>query len=43
LLNASAALFVAGRARSMGDGWEIAADLIDDGRASAKLQALTGG
>lgn len=41
LLNAGAALFVAGRARSMGEGWELAAAVLDDGRAAAKLQALT--
>jgi len=40
LLNAGAALFVAGRARSIGDGWELAAAVIEDGRASVKLQEL---
>jgi anthranilate phosphoribosyltransferase len=40
LLNAGAALFVAGKARSIADGWEMAAKVIDDGRASAKLLAL---
>jgi anthranilate phosphoribosyltransferase len=40
LLNAGAALFVAGRARSMGEGWELAAAVIEDGRAAAKLQEL---
>jgi len=41
LLNASAALFVAGAARSMADGWELAAAVIDDGRAERKLAALS--
>jgi anthranilate phosphoribosyltransferase len=40
LLNAAAALFVAGKARSLGDGWELAADVIDSGRANAKLTEL---
>ena len=43
LLNAGAALFVAGRVRSMGEGWELAAAVIDDGRAIAKLRELTAG
>lgn len=42
LLNASAALFVAGRARSMTEGWDLAADMIDSGRAHQKLQELVG-
>ena len=42
LLNAAAALFVAGQTRTMTDGWTLAAELIDDGRALRKLQALTG-
>jgi anthranilate phosphoribosyltransferase len=33
-------LVVAGKARSIADGWEMAAKVIDDGRASAKLLAL---
>jgi anthranilate phosphoribosyltransferase len=40
LLNSGAALFVASRVRSMGEGWELAAKVIDDGRARAKLQEL---
>ncbi len=40
LLNAGAALFVAGAARSVGEGWELAASVIDDGRAQAKLREL---
>ena len=43
LLNASAALFVAGRTRSMGDGWVLAAAVIEDGRAFAKLRELIAG
>jgi len=42
LLNAGAALFVAGRTRSMSEGWELAADVIDSGAAAAKLAALAG-
>ena len=37
LLNAAAALFVAGRTRSLGDGWDLAAEIIDSGKAAAKL------
>jgi anthranilate phosphoribosyltransferase len=40
LLNAAAALFVAGKTKSMVAGWELAAGLIDDGRASAQLALL---
>ncbi len=42
LLNASAALFVAGRTRSLADGWDLAAKTIDDGHAKQKLAELTG-
>lgn len=42
LLNAGAGLFVAGRVRSMSEGWELAAAVIDGGRAFAKLQELAG-
>jgi anthranilate phosphoribosyltransferase len=41
LLNAGAALFVAGRARSITDGWELAARVIDSGKAEAKLRELS--
>ncbi len=41
LLNAGAALFVAGRARSIGEGWDQAANVIDTGKAQAKLQELS--
>ena len=40
LLNAGAALFVAGKARSLAEGWELAEETIDSGRAKAKLAEL---
>lgn len=40
LLNAAAALFVAGQARTLTAGWELAAEIIDSGRAEAKLTEL---
>jgi anthranilate phosphoribosyltransferase len=40
LLNAAAALFVAGHADSLIEGWEAAATTIDCGDASRKLTAL---
>jgi len=40
LFNAAAALFVAGQSRTLTDGWELAAELIDDGRARRKLEEL---
>jgi anthranilate phosphoribosyltransferase len=40
LLNAAAALFVAGHAKNMSDGWDTAASVIDSGRAAAKLKQL---
>ena len=42
LLNAAAALFVAGKSKSLTDGWELAAQLIDSGEAARKLKALAG-
>jgi anthranilate phosphoribosyltransferase len=42
LLNAAAALFVAGKCRSMTEGWEMAAETIDSGKAAAKLKRLGG-
>ena len=42
LLNAAAALFVAGRAKSLADGWDLAGETIDGGRAAAKLAELAG-
>jgi len=41
LLNAGAALFVAGRVRSISDGWDLAAQTIEDGKAEAKLRDLS--
>ena len=40
LLNAAAALFVAGRARNLLEGWELAAQVVDSGLAAAKLKQL---
>ena len=42
LLNAGAALFVAGRVRSIGEGWALAAQVIDGGQAHVKLTQLAG-
>ena len=39
-LGAGAALFVAGRTRSVLEGWELAEQIIDTGRAAAKLEEL---
>jgi len=41
LLNAAAALMVAGRARTLAAGWDLAASLIDGGQASTKLRELS--
>lgn len=40
LLNAAAALVVAGVVRSMVEGWDLAGELIDSGKATAKLNSL---
>ncbi len=40
LLNAAAGLFVAGKVKSLVEGWELAGDLIDSGKAKAKLAEL---
>lgn len=40
LLNAGAALFLGNRARSISEGWKVAAQTIDTGAAQAKLEAL---
>jgi anthranilate phosphoribosyltransferase len=40
LLNAAAALFVANKTRSLAEGWELAAQLVDHGAAWKKLQSL---
>ena len=42
LLNAAAALFVAGRARTIEDGWGLAMATLDSGQAGAKLAELGG-
>jgi anthranilate phosphoribosyltransferase len=42
LLNASAALFVAGKTRTLSAGWGLAAELIDSGAAYGKLEELVG-
>jgi anthranilate phosphoribosyltransferase len=41
LLNASAALFVAGKTKSLAEGWELAGETIASGRAHAKFAELT--
>ncbi|MBI3851837.1 MAG: anthranilate phosphoribosyltransferase [Verrucomicrobia bacterium] len=43
LLNAAAALFVAGKTKSMIAGWDLAVDVIDSGKAEAKLKELQAG
>ena len=40
LLNAGAALFVAGTTSSLTEGWDQAARLLDEGTAAAKLESL---
>jgi anthranilate phosphoribosyltransferase len=40
LLNASAALFVAGKVKSLAEGWDLAGETIDGGRATVKLAEL---
>jgi anthranilate phosphoribosyltransferase len=40
LLNGAAALFVAGRARSLAEGWGLVAEIIDTGAAFTKLKQL---
>jgi anthranilate phosphoribosyltransferase len=40
LLNAAAALFVAGRTKSIVAGWDLAAELIDSGKAGVKLTEI---
>jgi len=41
LLNAAAALLVADKAKSLAEGWELAAAVIDSGKAAAKLAELS--
>lgn len=40
LLNAAAALFIAEKSRSLAEGWERAGEVIDSGKAFAKLEEL---
>jgi anthranilate phosphoribosyltransferase len=42
LLNSAAALFVAEKCRSLAEGWELAGEIIDSGKARAKLEELIG-
>jgi anthranilate phosphoribosyltransferase len=42
LLNAGAAFFVAGRTKSIAEGWELAAGQLDSGSAAQKLKSLAG-
>jgi anthranilate phosphoribosyltransferase len=42
LLNAGAALFVAGKTKSLVEGWDLAGKTIDSGAADAKLAELAG-
>jgi anthranilate phosphoribosyltransferase len=41
LLNSAAALFVAGKTKSLAEGWDLAGGIIDSGHANAKLEELT--
>jgi len=40
LLNAAAALFVAGKTKSIADGWDLAVETVDSGRGNEKLSEL---
>jgi len=40
-LNAAAALFVAGKTKSLMEGWNLAVETVDSGLAKAKLAELT--
>ncbi len=42
LFNTAAALFIAGKSKSLTEGWDLAAETIDTGRAGAKLNELAG-
>ncbi len=42
LLNSAAALFVAGKTKSLAEGWDLAGQTIDRGHANAKLEELSG-
>ena len=37
LLNAGAALFVAGHCKSLTEGWDLAVELLDSGRANPRF------
>lgn len=41
LFNAAAALFVAGKSKSLADGWDLAGETIDSGAGASMLTALT--
>jgi anthranilate phosphoribosyltransferase len=41
LLNTGAALFVADKTKSVSEGWELAEEILDSGRAWKKLEELT--
>jgi anthranilate phosphoribosyltransferase len=43
LFNAAAALFVAGKTRTLMDGWDLATETVDSGLAQAKLVELADG
>ena len=40
MLNAAAALFIAGKAKSLMEGWTLAEETIDSGKAQKKLAEL---
>ena len=40
MLNAAAAFYAADRTASIAQGLELAAEMVDSGKAAAKLQAL---
>ena len=41
LLNAAAALFIAGKTKSLAEGWDLAGETVDSGRGNQKLTELT--
>lgn len=40
LLNAGAAFFVAGKTKTVSEGWDVAAEILESGKAQAKLEEL---
>jgi anthranilate phosphoribosyltransferase len=40
LFNAAAALFVAGKSKSLMEGWDLAVETVDNGKAKAKIEEL---